>query len=78
MKIRLNLWLEREFLPPPAMRTARRWIKDGKIIPAPVKVGNAYYVEEGAIYFEGNRPLRLAERLALEEISEKKKRSGTR
>ncbi|MBY4768948.1 excisionase [Burkholderia ambifaria] len=73
MKIRLNLWLEREFFPPPAMRTARRWIKEGKIYPAPIIVGNAYYVEEGAIYQEGNRPLRLAERLALEEIEERKR-----
>lgn len=71
MKIRLNLWLEREFFPPPAMRTARRWIKEGKIYPAPIIVGNAYYVEEKAIYQEGNRPLRLAERLALEEIEER-------
>lgn len=68
MKIRLDEWLRREFLPPPAVRTARRWIKDRKIIPAPVKVGNAYYVEEGAILVEGNRHLRLAERLVLEEI----------
>ncbi|WP_082742021.1 excisionase [Burkholderia sp. MSMB1072] len=71
MKIRLNLWLEREFFPPPAMRTASRWIKQGKIYPPPIKVGNAYYVEEKAIYQEGNRPLRLAERLALEEIEER-------
>jgi predicted site-specific integrase-resolvase len=73
MKIRLNLWLEREFFPPPAMRTARRWIKEGKIYPAPIIVGNAYYVEENAIYQEGNRPLRLVERLKFEEIEEKKK-----
>jgi len=73
MKIRLNLWLEREFFPPPAMRTASRWIKQGKIYPPPIKVGNAYYVEEKAIYQEGNRPLRLAERLRLEEIEERNK-----
>ncbi|PRH46154.1 excisionase [Burkholderia multivorans] len=73
MKIRLNLWLEREFFPPPAMRTASRWIKQGKIYPPPIKVGNAYYVEEKAIYQEGNRPLRLVERLVLEEIEEKKR-----
>jgi hypothetical protein len=72
MKIRLNLWLEREFFPPPAMRTARRWIKEGKIYPAPIIVGNAYYVEEKAVYQEANRPLRLAERLRLEEIEEGK------
>ncbi|HEM7881363.1 TPA: excisionase [Burkholderia contaminans] len=73
MKIRLNLWLEREFFPPPAMRTASRWIKQGKIYPPPIKVGNAYYVEEKAIYQEGNRALRLAERLTLEEIEDQKR-----
>jgi len=36
-------------------------------------VGNTYYVEEKAIYQEGNRPLRLAERLRLEEIEERSK-----
>ncbi|WP_208458629.1 hypothetical protein [Burkholderia seminalis] len=35
------------------------------------RASNAYYVEEKAIYQEGNRPLRLAERLALEEIEER-------
>ncbi|WP_341772209.1 excisionase [Burkholderia gladioli] len=78
MKIRLSLWLEREFFPPPAMRTASRWIKQGKIYPPPIKVGNAYYVEETAIYQDGKRPLRLAERLALQEVDERKKGSGTR
>lgn len=78
MKIRLNLWLEREFFPPPAMRTASRWIKQGKSYPPPIKVGNAYYVEEKAIYQEGKRPLRLAERLALEEVEERKRARQTK
>lgn len=41
MKIRLDDWLKREFYPPPAIRTARRYIEAGKIYPPPVKVGHA-------------------------------------
>lgn len=37
------------------------------------QVCNAYHAEEKAIYQEGNRPLRLAERLRLEEIEERNK-----
>ncbi len=39
----------------------------------PIKMGNAYYAEEKAIYQEGNRSLRLAERLRLEEMEERGK-----
>lgn len=64
MKIRLDKWLEREFDPPPAIRTARLWIKQGKIYPPAVKVGRSYYVEQEATYVDGTttRP-RLAERV---------------
>lgn len=64
MKIRLSDWLEREFSPAPAMRTARRWIKQGKIYPAPVKIGKAYYVEKNAIFQDPTIPLSLADRIA--------------
>jgi predicted site-specific integrase-resolvase len=64
MKIRLDEWLKREFYPPPAIRTARLWVQQGKIFPPPIKVGRAYYVEEGAkLKVELERPLRLAERI---------------
>lgn len=55
------------------MRTASRWIKQGKIYPPPIKVGNAYYVEEETIYQEGYWPLRLVVRLRLEESEERNK-----
>jgi hypothetical protein len=45
-KIRLDEWLKREFYPPPAIRTARLWIKASKIYPPPVKAGRSYYIEE--------------------------------
>lgn len=62
MKIRLSDWLEREFSPAPAMRTASRWVKEGKIYPPPIKVGNAYYVEQNAVYQDSARP-RLVHRI---------------
>ncbi|MBB5411854.1 hypothetical protein HDG34_005820 [Paraburkholderia sp. HC6.4b] len=63
MKIKLGDWLAREFQPPPAIRTARRWIKAGKIYPPAVKIGISYYVEEGAIFQGAIARPRLAERI---------------
>jgi len=62
MKIRLDKWLSDNFDPPPAIRTARLWINAGKIYPAPVKVGRAYYVEEGAVFRDGVNKPRLVHR----------------
>lgn len=64
MKIRLSDWLAKEFKPAPAMRTARRWIKEGKIYPAPIIVGNAYYVDENAVYQDTAARPRLVHRIA--------------
>jgi hypothetical protein len=63
MKIRLDEWLKREFDPPPAIRTARLWINAGKIYPAPVKVGRSYYVEQGAVFQDGNVRPSLVQRV---------------
>ncbi|MGC2944197.1 excisionase [Burkholderia ambifaria] len=63
MKLRLDEWLKREFFPPPAIRTARGWIKEGKIYPPPVKVGRAYYVEENAVFADGRTRPRLVDRI---------------
>lgn len=64
MKIKLELWLQREFEPAPAIRTARRWIKEGRIFPAPVKIGNAYYVDQMAVFQEPTARPRLVHRIA--------------
>lgn len=63
MKIRLDEWLKREFDPPPGIRTARIWINQGKIFPAPEKVGRSYYVEQGAVFQNGNIRAPLAQRI---------------
>ncbi|WP_365782211.1 excisionase [Oryzomicrobium sp.] len=45
--ISLKKWAER-LDPPPHPNTLRNWTRDGKIIPPPVKIGRAYYVNEKA------------------------------
>ena len=47
-KITLTAWAAQQFDPPPAERTLRLWVREGRIIPAPLKIGRAYYVEPTA------------------------------
>lgn len=63
MKVKLDKWLEQNFDPPPAIRTARLWINDGKIYPPPVKLGRSYYVEQNATYQEPSIRAPLAQRI---------------
>jgi hypothetical protein len=71
MKIRLDKWLEKEFDPPPKIRTARLWIKAGKIYPVPVKVGRSYYVEENAVFADAQTRPSLAQRVLARYTDEK-------
>lgn len=48
MKITLTVWAAKQFDPPPAERTLRLWVREGRIVPAPLKIGRAYYVEPSA------------------------------
>ena len=63
MKLRLDEWLKRQFEPAPAIRTARLWIRDGKIWPPPVKVGRAYYVDQNATFQDRSTRPSLAQRI---------------
>ena len=63
MKLRLEIWLARQFDPPPAITTARGWIREGKIFPAPQKVGRAYYVDENATFQDRKIRPSLASRI---------------
>ncbi len=47
-KITLTAWAAKQFDPPPAERTLRLWVREGRIVPAPLKIGRAYYVEPTA------------------------------
>lgn len=64
MKLRLDEWLTRQFSPAPAIRTARLWIRDGKIYPPPMKVGRSYYVEENATFQDRQTRPTLAQRIS--------------
>jgi len=64
MKVRLGDWLASQFNPAPAIRTARRWIKEGKIYPPPTIVGRSYYVDQNAIFNDGTIKSRLANRIS--------------
>ena len=48
LKISLVKWAAQQFDPPPADRTLRLWVRQGRIVPAPVKIGRAYWVEPTA------------------------------
>lgn len=48
MKITLTAWAAQQFDPPPADRTLRLWVREGRIIPAPLKIGRTYYVDPTA------------------------------
>lgn len=62
--IRLSAWAVAHYSPPPADRTLRLWVQEGRIVPAPVKIGRAYYVSPDAKHIaEVARGERLAERL---------------
>jgi predicted site-specific integrase-resolvase len=63
MKLRLDAWLAQEFNPAPAIRTARIWIREGRIYPPPVKVGRAYYVDQNATFQDRSTRPSLAQRI---------------
>jgi predicted site-specific integrase-resolvase len=47
-KIPLADWAELHYAPPPSAWTLRQWVRAGQIVPAPEKVGKAYYVAPDA------------------------------
>lgn len=47
-KITLPVWAARHYDPPPAKRTLLLWVSEGRIVPAPIKIGRAYYVDPDA------------------------------
>lgn len=50
MKIRLTEWAARNFSPAPCRNTIGNWIRQGRIAPAPVFIGRAYWVDADAKY----------------------------
>jgi predicted site-specific integrase-resolvase len=53
----LDAWASAKFgVHAPCVGTLRRWARDGKIFPAPKKIGRSYYVSERAEYVDHRDP----------------------
>lgn len=48
--VTLEEWAAEEFKTPPSPNTLRKWARERRISPAPVKHGRTYYVESDAHY----------------------------
>lgn len=55
-KMTLDEWAADQFKTPPSQNTLRKWAREGRIAPAPVKHGRSYYVEATAHYNEPEKP----------------------
>lgn len=51
-KMTLEEWAADQFKTPPNQNTLRKWAREGRIAPSPVKHGRSYYVESDACYSE--------------------------
>lgn len=54
-KLTLTEWAKDHFRTPPSSNTLRKWAREGRISPAPIKHGRNYYVEPNAHYREPER-----------------------
>jgi predicted site-specific integrase-resolvase len=54
-KVTLEKWAESSMEPAPTLNTLRKWAREGRICPAPVKCGRSYYVDPEAEYTEPER-----------------------
>lgn len=73
MRVTLKEWNKKYFARPRSARQLSRYIQDGKIYPAPVKIGREYEVDSEAILLNKeaiNNPNTLMRR-----INEQKERS---
>ena len=59
-KVTLDEWAAAEIKTPPSPNTLRKWAREGRIAPPPIKHGRSYYVESDAHYKEPERqPVRI-------------------
>lgn len=70
----LDEWASEHFRTPPSSGTLRKWAREGRISPAPVKHGRSYYVEPGAHYIEPSKHQATPTGLSLRERVERDRR----
>ncbi|MBP2871159.1 MULTISPECIES: excisionase [Pseudomonas] len=59
-KLTLAEWAAENYKTPPSPNTLRKWAREGRITPKPIKHGRNYYVDANSQYLE---PEKLARRI---------------
>jgi predicted site-specific integrase-resolvase len=67
--VTLERWVADTFGDAVTMETARRWVRAGKILPAPQKIGARYFLHPDARYTARSDKPRLIDRLRAEATS---------
>lgn len=62
-------WGIRNFNPPKSIHTLRRWVRDHRIIPAPIKAGREYRVHPDAKFIGSDTDDVVADILQSGEVS---------
>jgi predicted site-specific integrase-resolvase len=76
-KLTLAEWATDHFRTPPSSNTLRKWAREGRITPLPIKHGRNYYVESNAHYREPEKLAALARGASLiERIEAERRRLG--
>lgn len=57
-KLTLAEWAADHFKTPPSLNTLRKWAREGRITPKPLKHGRNYYVEANSHYLESEKLVR--------------------
>lgn len=57
--ITLETWVARTYGSAVTIATARRWVREGLIYPAPQKCGRGYFVTPDARYTDRSKPVKL-------------------
>jgi hypothetical protein len=67
--VTLERWVADTFGDAVSLDTARRWIKAGRILPAPQKIGARYFLHPDARYTDTPDKPRLIDRVRAEATS---------
>lgn len=59
-KLTLAEWAADHFRTPPSPNTLRKWAREGRITPQPIKHGRNYYVEASSQYCDPEKVRRRA------------------
>ncbi|MBP6953033.1 MULTISPECIES: excisionase [Pseudomonas] len=55
-KLTLAEWAAENYRSPPSPNTLRKWAREGRIIPTPIKHGRTYYLDASSQYLEPEMP----------------------